>query len=312
MAKITAAMVKELRERSGAGMMDCKKALSQADGDMDQAVEILRENGKAKADKKQSRIAAEGLTMVVSDSDDTAAIVEVNSETDFVARNEKFQEYVANVAKQALHSDAKDMDSFMAEKWVADESMTVKEALVEETSIISEKLSIRRFAKVHAENGFVTTYVHAGGRIGVIVEAETTDRSDAAKEAMKNVALQIASMRPMCVNESELSQDYINHEKEVLTAQIENDPKESQKPDKVKAGIVTGRLKKELKEVCLNDQVYVKAEDGKQSVAKYLEQVSKEIGTPISVKSFVRYETGEGIEKREENFAEEVAKQMKQ
>ncbi len=307
---ITAAMVKELREMTGAGMMDCKKALSQTEGNMDEAVEFLRKNGQAKAEKKASRTAAEGLCKVVLDGDQKAAVVEVNSETDFVAKNDKFQAFVAQVADQALASDAADIDAFLAEAWAADTSKTVNEELVSQIAVIGEKLSIRRFAKVEAANGFVVSYTHAGGKIGVIVEAESESKDAAAKEAVTNIAMQIAAMSPKYVDESEISEEYIAHEKEILLAQIMNDPKESQKPEKVIQGIVTGRVKKELKEICLLDQVYVKAEDGKQSVAKYLEQVSKEIGTKLSVKRFVRFETGEGIEKKEENFAEEVAKQM--
>ena len=169
---ITAAMVKELREMTGAGMMDCKKALGETNGDMDAAVEFLRKNGQAKAEKKASRIAAEGLCRVVTDGDQKAAIVEVNSETDFVAKNEDFQAYVEAVAQQALTSDAADLDAFLAEKWNLDESKTVKDALTDKIAVIGENLTIRRFAKVTAENGFVVSYVHAGGRIGVIVEAE--------------------------------------------------------------------------------------------------------------------------------------------
>jgi elongation factor Ts len=307
---ITAAMVKELREMTGAGMMDCKKALTQTEGNMDEAVEFLRKNGQAKAEKKASRTAAEGLCKVVLDGDQKAAVVEVNSETDFVAKNDKFQNFVAQVADQALASDAADIDAFLAETWAADPSKTVNEELVAQIAVIGEKLSIRRFAKVEAANGFVVSYTHAGGKIGVIVEAESESKDAAAKEAVTNIAMQIAAMSPKYVDESEISEEYIAHEKEILLAQIMNDPKESQKPEKVIQGIVTGRVKKELKEICLLDQVYVKAEDGKQSVSKYLEQVSKEIGAKLSVKRFVRFETGEGIEKKEENFAEEVAKQM--
>ena len=307
---ITAAMVKELREMTGAGMMDCKKALTQTEGNMDEAVEFLRKNGQAKAEKKASRTAAEGLCKVVLDGDQKAAVVEVNSETDFVAKNDKFQNFVAQVADQALASDAADIDAFLAETWATDPSKTVNEELVAQIAVIGEKLSIRRFAKVEAANGFVVSYTHAGGKIGVIVEAESESKDAAAKEAVTNIAMQIAAMSPKYVDESEISEEYIAHEKEILLAQIMNDPKESQKPEKVIQGIVTGRVKKELKEICLLDQVYVKAEDGKQSVSKYLEQVSKEIGAKLSVKRFVRFETGEGIEKKEENFAEEVAKQM--
>lgn len=303
-------MVKELREMTGAGMMDCKKALSETDGDMDAAVEYLRKNGQAKAEKKAGRIAAEGLCRVAVKDDKTAAVVEVNSETDFVAKNEDFQKYVEAVAKQAVESDAADMDAFLAEKWHLDDSKTVKDVLVDKIAVIGENLSIRRFEKVSAENGCVVTYVHGGGRIGVIVEAATDVVNDAVKEALVNIAMQVAALYPKYVSTDEVSEEYKAHEKEIITEQIKNDPKMAGKPEKVIEGAVNGRLNKELKEVCLLEQVYVKAEDGKQSVAKYLEQVAKENGANLSVKRFVRYETGEGLEKKEENFAEEVAKQM--
>ena len=287
---ITAAMVKELREMTGAGMMDCKKALNETNGNMDEAVEFLRKNGQAKAEKKASRIAAEGLCMVVTKDDQTAAVVEVNSETDFVAKNATFQEFVKAVATQAVNSDAADMDAFMAEKWNEDASKTVSEALV--------------------EHGCVVPYVHGGGRIGVIVDADTDVVNDTVKEAMHNIAMQIAALNPKYVSRDEVSADYIAHEKEILLAQIMNDPKESQKPEKVINGMIEGRISKELKEVCLVDQVYVKAEDGKQTVAKYLEEVSKAVGGTVKVKRFVRFETGEGLEKKQEDFAAEVAAQM--
>ena len=307
---ITAAMVKELRELTGAGMMDCKKALGETDGNMDEAVEYLRKNGQAKAEKKAGRIAAEGLCTVVVKDDKTAAVVEVNSETDFVAKNDTFREFVEAVATQAVNSDAADMDAFMEEKWNADESKTVKDALVEKVAVIGENLKIRRFEKVVAENGCVVSYIHGGGRIGVIVDADTTVVNDAVKEALTNIAMQIAALNPKYVSRDEVSADYIAHEKEILLAQIMNDPKESQKPEKVTHGMIEGRISKELKEICLVDQVYVKAEDGKQTVGKYLEQVSKEVGAPVSVKKFVRFETGEGLEKKNEDFAAEVAAQI--
>ena len=310
MAEITAAMVKELREMTGAGMMDCKKALNETNGNMDEAVEFLRKNGQAKAEKKAGRIAAEGLCMVVKKDDKTAAVVEVNSETDFVAKNADFQAYVAAVAKQAVESNAADMDAFLAESWNADTSKTVKEALVEKIAVIGENLNIRRFEKVVAANGCVVSYVHGGGRIGVIVEAETNVVNDGVKEALTNIAMQVAALSPKYVSTGEVSEEYKEHEKEILTAQIAADPKMAGKPQQVIDNAVIGRLNKELKEVCLLEQVYVKAEDGKQNVAQYLAQVAKENNADLSVKRFVRFETGEGLEKKEENFAEEVAKQM--
>lgn len=309
MANITAAMVKDLRELTGAGMMDCKKALGETDGDMDAAVEYLRKNGQAKAEKKAGRIAAEGLCKVVLKDDRTAAVVEVNSETDFVAKNEVFQSFVAAVADQAVDSSAADMDAFMAEKWNQDNSITVKEALVAQIAKIGENLNIRRFEKVVADNGCVVSYTHGGGRIGVIVEAETDVANDAIKEAMTNVAMQIAALSPKYVSTDDVSEEYKAHEKEILMAQIANDPKMAGKPEKVIEGAVVGRLNKELKEVCLLEQPYVKAEDGKQTVAQYLAQVAKENGAKLSVKKFVRFETGEGLEKKVDDFAAEVAAQ---
>ena len=308
---VTAAMVKELREMTGAGMMDCKKALAATDGDMDKAVEFLREKGLAGAEKKAGRIAAEGIVATALTEDEKkAVVVEVNAETDFVAKNAKFQAYVAQVAAQALTTTAADMDAFMEEKWAADETLTVKEALSSQISIIGENMNIRRFKQVVEENGVVVSYIHAGGRIGVLVDVETSVVNDAVKEMGKNIAMQIAALNPKYTSRDEVSADFIEHEKSILMAQIQNDPKESSKPEKVIQGMIQGRINKELKEICLLDQTYVKAEDGKQSVAQYVAQVAKETGASITVKGFVRFETGEGLEKKEENFAEEVAKQM--
>ena len=311
MAAVTAKMVKDLREMTGAGMMDCKKALAATDGDMDKAVEFLREKGLAGAEKKAGRIAAEGIVDTTMTADEKkAVIVEVNAETDFVAKNAKFQAYVAQVAAQALTTTAADMDAFMDEKWAADESLTVKEALSSQISIIGENMSIRRFKQVTEENGFVASYIHAGGRIGVLLDVQTDVVNDAVKEKAKNVCMQVAALNPKYTSRNEVSADFIEHEKSILMAQIQNDPKEASKPEKVIQGMIQGRINKEMKEICLLDQVYVKAEDGKQSVAQYVAQVAKENGANIELKSFVRFETGEGLEKKEENFAEEVAKQM--
>lgn len=309
MANITAGMVKELREMTGAGMMDCKKALAETDGDMDAAVEFLRKNGQAKAEKKAGRIAAEGLCKVIVKDDKTAAVVEVNSETDFVAKNEEFQNFVAAVAQQAVDSNAADMDAFLAENWNLDASKTVKDALVEKVAKIGENLNIRRFEKVVAENGCVVSYTHGGGRIGVIVEADTDVVNDAVKEALNNIAMQVAALSPKYVTTADVSEEYKAHEKEILMAQIANDPKMAGKPEKVIEGAVVGRLNKELKEVCLLEQAYVKAEDGKQTVAQYVAQVAKETGANLSIKRFVRFETGEGLEKKVDDFAAEVAAQ---
>jgi elongation factor Ts len=307
---ITAGMVKELREMTGAGMMDCKKALNETNGNMDEAVEYLRKNGQAKAEKKAGRIAAEGLCKVLVEGDKTAAVVEVNSETDFVAKNEEFQKFVAAVAKQALATSSTDIDAFLAENWNEDSSKTVKDALVEKVAVIGENLTIRRFEKVVAENGCVVSYTHGGGRIGVIVEAETAVVNETVKEALVNLAMQIAALYPKYISTEEVSEEYKAHEKEILMEQIKNDPKMAGKPDKVIEGAVNGRLAKELKEVCLLEQVYVKAEDGKQTVKQYINTVSKEVGTDITIKKFVRFETGEGLEKKQDDFAAEVAAQL--
>ena len=307
---ITAAMVKDLREMTGAGMMDCKKALNETNGNMEEAVEFLRKNGQAKAEKKASRIAAEGLCKVIVDGDKTAAVVEVNSETDFVAKNEEFQNYVTAVAEQALVTTATDIDTFLAEAWKADASKTVKEALVEKIAVIGENLSIRRFEKVVAENGCVVTYTHGGGRIGVIVEAETEVVSDTVKEGLTNIAMQIAALNPKYISTDEVSEEYKEHEKAIIAEQIKNDPKMAGKPEKVIEGAVNGRLNKELKEVCLLEQAYVKAEDGKQTVKQYIDALSKENNATVSLKKFVRFETGEGIEKKVDDFAAEVAAQV--
>ena len=363
---ITAAMVKELRDLTGAGMMDCKKALNETNGNMDEAVEYLRKNGQAKAEKKASRIAAEGLCRVIVKDEKTAAVVEVNSETDFVAKNADFQAYVEAVATQAVESDATDMDAFLAESWNLDASKTVKEALVEKIAVIGENLSIRRFEKVVAANGCVVSYTHGGGRIGVIVEADTDVVNDAVKEAMTNVAMQIAALNPTYTCRNEISADelakmreitidsalndtfslpapilkgllekavsvwtaedvaayeekkdnmkylpnFLSQEAKAALAEIALADKATIVENKIFGGLVDGRISKQLKEICLLDQTYVKAEDGKQTVSQYIAEVAKATGANLSLKKFVRFETGEGIAKKEENFAEEVAKQM--
>ncbi len=307
MATVTAAMVKELREMTGAGMMDCKKALSNTDGDMDKAVEFLREKGLAAAAKKAGRIAAEGLVTALVENDKKGVIVEVNSETDFVAKNADFQAYVAQVAAQAMETKASTIEEFLAEPWKLDPSKTVEQELSSKIAVIGEKLSIRRFQQLENANGCVVAYIHGGGRIGVLVEAETATVNDAVKEALKNVAMQIAALRPQYVSRDEVSDEFIEKEKEILKVQAKNENPD--KPDNIIDKMILGRLNKELKEFCLLDQPYVK--DGELTVSKYLQQVSKEVGTPVTVKKFVRFETGEGMQKKEENFAEEVAKQIK-
>ena len=303
---ITAGMVKELREMTGAGMMDCKKALTETNGDMDAAIEFLRKNGQAKAEKKAGRIAAEGIVKTVVRDDKIAAIVEVNSETDFVAKNDEFQGFVEAVVNQVADNNPADMDAFMAEAWAADPSKTVKDALVEKIAVIGENLNIRRFERVDAENGCVVSYIHGGGRIGVLVVADTDVVNDEIKTCLKNVAMQVAAMSPKYVSRDEVSQEYMDHEKEILLAQAKKENPE--KPDNIIEKMIIGRLNKEMKEICLLDQVYV--QDSDLTVAKYVDKVAKENNAKVTVTKFIRFETGEGIEKKEENFAEEVAKQM--
>lgn len=302
---VTAGMVKELREKSGAGMMDCKKALTETNGDMEKAVEFLREKGLAAAAKKAGRIAAEGLVMdYISEDGKVGALVEVNSETDFVAKNEDFRSYVALVAKQAAQTKADTLENFLAESWIEDNNQTVQDVLVDKISVIGENLSIRRFVKFEATDGVVVSYIHGGGRIGVLVELQSEKVNDAVVEAGKNLAMQVAAVNPQYVNEDEIPADHIAKEREILKQQALNEGK----PEKIVEKMVEGRLMKTLKEVCLLDQAYVKDPD--LTVKKYVDSIAKEVGCPISIKRFVRYETGEGLEKREENFAEEVAKQM--
>lgn len=308
---ITASQVKELREISGAGMMDCKKALSNTDGDMDKAAEWLRENGLSKAIKKAGRIAAEGIVAVDVDADGkTASIVEVNSETDFVAKNEKFQEYVAEVAAQVKTSSAADIEAFLAEPWAADTSMTVDDKLKSMVAVIGENMNIRRFERISTD-GIIVPYIHAGGKIGVLVEAGTDSASDGVKECLKNIAMQIAALNPKYLSSDDVDEEYKEHEKGILLTQAKNDPKNEGKPDDIIEKMITGRLNKELKEVCLLEQEYVKAEN-KENVKTYIQNVAKAEGCQIDIKRFVRFETGEGLEKKEEDFAAEVAAQMGQ
>lgn len=302
---ITASMVKELREMTGAGMMDCKKALNETNGDMDAAIEFLRKNGQAKAEKKAGRIAAEGIVKAVVKDDKVAAIVEVNSETDFVAKNEEFQGFVDAVVNQVADSDAADMDAFMAEAWAADTTKTVKDALVEKVAVIGENLNIRRFEKI-VTDGCVVDYIHGGGRIGVLIEAEADVVNDEIKKCLKNVAMQVAAMSPKYTSRAEVSQEYMDHEKEILLAAAKKENPE--KPENIIEKMIIGRLNKELKEICLLDQAYV--QDSDLTVAKYVEKVAKENNANVTVKRFVRFETGEGIEKKQEDFAAEVAAQM--
>lgn len=301
---VTASMVKELREMTGAGMMDCKKALNETNGNMDEAIEYLRKNGQAKAEKKAGRIAAEGIVMAEVKEDKAAAIVEVNSETDFVAKNADFQAYVKAVVNQALTTKAANMDEFMAEAWNEDAAKTVKDVLTEKIAVIGENLNIRRFEKVETE-GCVVSYIHGGGRIGVLVEADTDVVNDEIKACLKNVAMQVAAMSPKYVSRDEVDQDFLEHEKEILLAQAKKENPE--KPENIIEKMIIGRLNKEMKEICLLDQVYV--QDSDLTVAKYVDKVAKENNANVTVKKFVRFETGEGLEKKVDDFAAEVAAQ---
>ncbi len=307
---ITAAMVKELREITGVGMMDCKKALAETDGDMEKAVEILREKGLAASAKKAGRIASEGVVDIyLSDDNKIGTIIEVNSETDFVAKNQVFREYVTAVAKQAVNSTAADMDAFFEEKWALDPQFTVKDALSQQVAVIGENLNIRRFEKFEkAQSGKLVSYIHGGGRIGVLIELACEKESEELEELGKNVAMQIAALNPKFISEKDVPAEFIEKETEILTLQAKNDPKNASKPDQIIAKMIEGRMKKELKEICLLEQPYVK--DGDLSVQKYVDSVAKVVGAPIEITRYVRYETGEGLEKKDENFADEVAKAM--
>lgn len=363
---ITAAMVKELRELTGAGVMACKNALVETDGDQEAAIEVLRKKGEATAVKKSGRIAAEGIVYTLVEGG-KAAIVEVNSETDFVAKNEKFQTFVGNVAKQIVASDAKDVEELLGEAWILDPAKTVKDELVSQIAVIGENMNIRRFEKLESE-GVISSYIHAGGKIGVLVEADAP-ANDTVTAAIKTIAMQIAAMNPQYISRNDISADELAKMREITIDSALNEPDTLPKPilmnllnkaveskawsdediaiyeekksnlnylfnflskeakaavaeiamnnkadimeNKIFNGLVEGRVSKQLKEVCLLDQTYVMAADGKQTVAKYLDEVSKEVGATVALKKFVRFETGEGLEKKEENFAEEVAAQMK-
>ena len=299
---VTAALVKELRERTGAGMMDCKKALVETDGDIEKAIDYLREKGIMKAQKKAGRIAAEGLVRVAfGEGNKTASIVEVNSETDFVAKNEEFIEFVEDLAKEVLVKGNMPMEQFMAEPFGEG---TVQETLTAKVAKIGENLSIRRFAKVEEDGVVYVGYTHGGGRIGVIVGIKTDAAADEIAAVGKDVAMQVASMNPKFVNEDGVDPEYLENEKKSLT---EQDLNEGKKPEMVER-IVAGKIKKELKEVCLLDQPFVK--DGDVSVQQYVANAAKEIGKDMEVVSMIRYEVGEGIEKKEDDFAAEVAAQV--
>lgn len=301
----TAKDVAALREKTGCGMMDCKKALTEAGGDMDQAVDILREKGLAASVKKAGRIAAEGVAYAkVSDCGKIAVAIEVNAETDFVAKNQDFQNFVDTCANTVIDTNPADVETLLATKASGSEE-TVDALLKDKILTIGENMKVRRFARYE---GVVTSYVHAGGRIGVIVKFDTTDEiaaKDEFKEYAKNVAMQIAAVNPTYLNEAEVPADVVAKEKTILKEQIINDGK----PEAIAEKIVTGRLQKFFKEICLVDQIYVK--DSSMSVQQYTDSVAKELGGKIQIAGFVRFEKGEGLEKREDDFASEVASMVK-
>lgn len=300
---ITAAMVKTLRERTGSGMMDCKKALVEAEGDIEKAIELLREKGLAKAAKKAGRVAAEGLVRIAFNEDSTqAAIVEVNSETDFVAQNEEFKVFVEDIARAALAHGEDDMDTFLAEDIGG---KTVNEELTAKIAKIGENLKLRRYEKASEEGVVYVGYIHGGGRIGVIIGLKTDATAEEVATVGKDVAMQVASMDPKFVSEKEVDAEYLASERRILTEEVKNEGKKPEIIDK----IVDGKIKKELKEVCLVDQAFVK--DSDISVKQYVDGAAKEIGKDIEIVSMIRYEVGEGIEKKEDDFAAEVAAAVK-
>ena len=302
MAEITAQLVKELRELTGSGMMDCKKALQEVGGDIDKAQDWLRENGILKAQKKSGRIAAEGLVRTDFNDDHTeAAIVEVNSETDFVAKNEEFVDFVERLAKQALESAKDTLDDFLDGDL---DGAKVKDVLTEKISKIGENLNIRRFDKMGEDGVKYVGYIHGGGRIGVVVGLKTDASYDEVEEVGKDVAMQVASMSPKFLSADDVDQDWLAKEKEILKTEIINEGKKIEMADK----IVEGKIRKELKEVCLTEQAFVK--DSDKSVKQYVEEAAAKLGKAIEIASMKRYEVGEGLEKKEENFAEEVAAQL--
>ena len=304
----TAKDVQALREKTGVGMMDCKKALVASDGDMDKAIDFLREKGLAAATKKASRIAAEGVVLAYYDeSAKVGVVIEVNSETDFVAKNEKFTDFVKAIAKTIVAENPADVDALNAMKLDGSDK-TVEEMRQELVLAIGENMKVRRFERVE---GHVATYIHGGGTVGVMVLFDTDDATaakDEFKTMGKDVAMQIAAMNPSYLDEASVPAEVIAHEKEILAAQIKEDPKMSSKPEKVIEGIIAGKIKKYYKENCLVDQEFVK--NGDFTVGGYIADVAKKLGADIKAVKFIRYAKGEGLQKREDNFADEVASMM--
>ncbi|MCX7884791.1 MAG: translation elongation factor Ts [Caloramator sp.] len=302
---ITAKMVSELRERTGAGMMDCKKALTQADGDIEKAIEILREKGLASAAKKAGRIAAEGLIQTyISEDGKNGTVIEVNCETDFVAKNDDFVNLSKNLAKQVALSKTSNIDELLEEKYIDDNSLAVKDAITALIAKLGENIKLRRFEKFHTENGALVDYIHGGGRIGIMVQLEGQNK-EGLLEVGKELALQIAAANPLFINKEDVPEEMLSKEREIYRQQALNEGK----PEKIVDKMVEGRIQKYYKDVCLIEQLWIRDQD--MTIKKYLENKSKELGTEIKVVKFTRFEKGEGIEKKEENFAEEVAKQIK-
>ncbi|WP_194190490.1 translation elongation factor Ts [Clostridium chrysemydis] len=299
---ITAKAVKELRDKTGVGMMDCKKALKETNGDIEKAVEFLREKGLAAAAKKADRIAAEGIVKTyVSEDGKTASIVEVNCETDFVALNEEFVGFATKLAEIVATTNVNTVEELLNEK-IGDQ--TVSEALTSLVAKLGENMTVRRFERLHVESGNIASYIHGGGRIGVLVEASCEADSEVVGEVAKELCMQVAAANPLFLDRTSVDTESLEKEKEIYRVQALNEGK----PEKIVDKMVEGRIKKYFKEVCLVDQVWVK--DGDKTIAGLVEEKSKEVGSPITITKFVRFERGEGIEKKEENFAEEVAKQM--
>ena len=290
---VTAALVKELRERTGAGMMDCKKVLTETDGDLEKASELLRERGIAKAAKKSGRVAAEGMVEAyISEDGKVGAIVEVNSETDFVAKNQEFRTFVMDIAKQVVKNNPKTVEDLLQEPAIFEEGKTVNESLIGKIATIGENISIRRFARFETTDGLIEKYIHGDGKIAVLVNMTSGN-----KELAKDVCMQIAAARPEFVSREQVPAERLEKEKEILKAQTMNEGK----PEAIAEKIVMGRINKFYEEICLVDQEFVK--DPSQKVSNILKDAK--------VLEFARFETGEGIEKKEENFAEEVMKQLK-
>jgi len=301
---ITASMVKDLRERTGAGMMDCKKALNECQGDIEKAIEHLREKGLAAAAKKAGRVASEGLVRTyVSEDKKEASIIEVNCETDFVSVNESFVEFADNVAKQSASTTAADIDSFVEEAYAADPAVTVKGAITNLIAKLGENMNVRRFKRLTVENGVIESYIHGGGRIGVLVKVECGKADDILSVIAKDVAMQVAATNPLFLSRNDVDNETLEKEKEIYRIQALNEGK----PENIVEKMTMGRMQKYYKENCLLEQVWVK--DADYTITKYLQEKSKAIGSEITVTEFVRFERGEGIEKKEENFAEEVQKQ---